>query len=100
MLMLNRIKPAYRRDAARYLQIALHSSDRASDWCWSLSPTLTLCSLHLIRSQRDFEDASFMYEKVASSEIVLGCETLRTQLSSHTCGPPGAYPGRPGSLRV
>jgi len=96
MLMLNRIKPAYRRDAARYLQIALHSSDRASDWCWSLSPTLTLCSLHLIRSQRDFEDASFMYEKVASSEIVLGCETLRTQLSSHTAGLLELTPGAQG----
>jgi len=86
MLMLNRIKPVYQRDAARYLQIALHASDRASDWCRSLSPTLTLCSLHLIYIQRDFEDAPFVYEKVATSEIVLVCETLRTQLLSHTAG--------------
>jgi len=31
MVMLNRIKPAYQRDAARFLQFVLHAPDRASD---------------------------------------------------------------------
>lgn len=82
MLMLNRIKPAYRRDAARYLQIVLHVSIQEG---WSFA-WLTLCSLHLIRSQRDLEDGPFMYEKVATSELISVCETLRTQLLSHTAG--------------
>lgn len=96
MLMLNRIKPAYRRNAAPYLQITLHVSDRASDWCWSLSPTLTLCSLHLIHSQKGFEDAPFMYEKIATSGIVRLCEILRIQLLSHTAGLLELSPGAEG----
>jgi len=86
MLMLNRIKPAYQRDAARFLQIALHAQDRASYPGFHGELPLTLCSLHLIRSQRDFEHAPFNYEKVATSEIVKVCETLRIQLLSHTAG--------------
>ncbi len=86
MLMLNRIKPAYQRDAARFLQFVLHAPDRASDWEKWQPPRLTLCNLHLIRSQRDFEDAPFTYKKIPTSEIVQICETLRTQLLSHTAG--------------
>jgi len=86
MIMLNRIKPAFQRDAARFLQIALHERDRASDRTRYYSLRLTLCSLHLIRSQRELEDAPFVYEKVATSEIVRVCETLKTQVLSHTAG--------------
>ena len=80
MLMLNRIKPAYQRDAARFLQIALYFP-LASD-----APTLTLCILYFIQSQRSSEDAPVEYDKVATSEIVEPCKTLRTRLLSHTAG--------------
>lgn len=87
VLMLNRIKPAYQRDAARFLQIVLYTQHLGSDWDPFLTPSkMTLCILHLIRSQRNSEDAPFTYEKVAISEIVQSCETLRTQILSHTAG--------------
>ena len=80
MLMLNRIKPAYQRDAARFLQIALYSHSRI------LHSPLTLCILYFIQSQRSSEDAPLEYDKVATSEIVEACKTLRARLLSHTAG--------------
>ena len=80
MLMLNRIKPAYQRDAARFLQIAL---------CYPLPGlynTLTLCDVYFVHSQKSSEDDPLVYGKLATSEIVEACQTLKTRLSSHTAG--------------
>lgn len=77
MLMLNRIKPAYQRDAARFLQIALYCETGSS---------LTLCKFYFIHSLRSAEDNPLVYGKVAPSEVVEACQTLKIRLSSHTAG--------------
>ena len=81
MLMLNRIKPAYQRDAARFLQIALYFPLAAVR-----GATFTLCILYFIHCQRSSEDAPHVYDKVATREIVEACKILRTRLLSHTAG--------------
>ncbi|KAL8904266.1 MAG: hypothetical protein Q9207_003393 [Kuettlingeria erythrocarpa] len=86
MLMLHRIKPAYQRDAARFLQIMLHFPIDRGYWSLWRFPSLDLGTLHFIRSQRDFEDTPFIYERVPTEEIVVACRVLRTQLLSHTAG--------------
>lgn len=73
--MLNRIKHVYRRDAARFLQIALQS------------PTsLDLCGLHLSFQQEDVEDAPFEHEKIPSHELVRECNSTSVRLLTHTAG--------------
>ena len=86
MVMLNRIKPPFQRDAARFLQIALYAPLGASSWMDWHSATLTLCSLHLIHSQRESEDTPLNYESIATSELVQACETTKRRLFSHTAG--------------
>lgn len=86
MLMLHRIRPAYQRDAARFLQFVLYAPYGEPDSDYSRPIPLRLCSLYLIHGQRDFEDAAFSYERVPPRNIVEGCSTLRTQLISHTAG--------------
>ena len=86
MLMLNRIKPACQRDAARFLQIALHNAPCASNCCSSDTPLLTLCSLYLIHAQQELEDEAFTYEKVPIIDMVHACKILKIQLLSHTAG--------------
>lgn len=84
MLMLDRIKPAYQRDAARFLQIALQKPQKHHEH-WD-SDKLNLCRFHFIHSQRELNDTPFSHEKVPSSDVVLACKTLRVQLLSHTAG--------------
>lgn len=79
MLMLRRIKPAYQRDAARFLQIALHAGYLAS-------LLLNLCTLYFINSQRDLADAPILYQELSLAEIIEACQTVQTQLLSHTTG--------------
>ncbi|KAL8792379.1 MAG: hypothetical protein Q9195_004992 [Heterodermia aff. obscurata] len=85
MLMLNRIKPAYQRDAARFLQIALYMPLGESRIHAGSSP-LTLCILYFIHRQINSGDAPIVHDEVATSEIDQACETLRTRLLSHTAG--------------
>ena len=80
MLMLNRIKPAYQRDAARFLQIALYHPSSET-----FHP-LALCEIYFIHSQRSCEDDPLGYGKLTTSEVVEACQTLKTRLSSHTAG--------------
>ena len=77
MLVLGRIKPAFQRDAAKYLQIVLLANEY---------PYLDLCSLHLIHSQQELQDAPVVYENIARSELAEACRTLEIRLLSHTAG--------------
>ena len=81
MLMLNRIKPAYQRDAAHFLQFALYLTNSEIS-CSSL----TLCILYFIQCQKNSGDGPFAYDNVATSDVVEACRTLRTRLLSHTAG--------------
>lgn len=77
ILVLGRIKRAFRRDAAKFLQIVLFKNDMHH---------FDLCRLHLISSQQELQDAPFVYENVAMSELTEACRTLETRLLSHTAG--------------
>ncbi|KAL8688993.1 MAG: hypothetical protein Q9218_005229 [Villophora microphyllina] len=86
MLMLNRIKPAYQRNAARFLQITLHTTLGAPDYGVWRTDRLTLCRLYFIHLQRDFDDRPFSHDKFATSDVAEACRTMRIQLLSHTAG--------------
>ena len=73
--MLHRIKPAYCRDAARFLQITLLSSE-----------SLDLCGFHLSHQQEVVEDAPYEYEKIPLQDLVTGCNSTSTRLLTHTAG--------------
>ena len=76
MLILGRIKPAFQRDAAKFLQIVLTNDMYDFD----------LCRLYLISSQQELQDAPFVYENVTMSELTAACHTFETRLLSHTAG--------------
>ena len=80
MKILKRIKPAYRRDAARFLQIILcHFPPSDYD--------VNLCRLYFIdREKRVVEDLPFVYEKIDRDDLVQACGDLQTRLLSHTVG--------------
>ncbi|KAL9045142.1 MAG: hypothetical protein Q9214_001778, partial [Letrouitia sp. 1 TL-2023] len=85
--MLTRIKPAYRRDAARLLQLMLYISNNHN--------TLDLCRLYFMDKERVDEDQPLIYHEVDVNTLVEGCHNLKTRLLSHTLGlldltPPGS----------
>ncbi|KAL9594594.1 MAG: hypothetical protein Q9219_006954 [cf. Caloplaca sp. 3 TL-2023] len=84
MAILRRIRPAYQRDAARYLQIILQAPVRRN-YIRALD-TLTLRQMHLIYSQQEVEDEPLIYEPIAMGEVVEACKTLKDRLLSHTAG--------------
>lgn len=94
MLMLHRIKPAYQRDAARFLQIMLHLPIDGGLWERWGSTSIDLGTLHFIRSQRNLEDAPFIYERIPTKDIEVACRILRIQLRSHTAGLLELRPGQ------
>ena len=80
MKMLNGIKPAYRRDAARFIQIVLYFDP-------PIEVSLDLYTLYFIETQkRVLEDLSFDYEIADERDVVQACHDLRNQLRSHTGG--------------
>ena len=83
MLLLHRIGRVHKRLAAQFLQITLYDNSGIRG---SHDHAMDLCKLHLIHSQRADEDAPFSYVKVATSELIKACRTLRTRLLSHTAG--------------
>ena len=85
MLMLDRIKPAYKRDAVQFLQIVLHFRVQMSGF-YGLTSKLDLCTLHFIHSQRELKDAPVFYREIAASELVTACRILETRLLAHTAG--------------
>ncbi|KAG8530111.1 uncharacterized protein KY384_005593 [Bacidia gigantensis] len=82
MQMLIRIKPMYRRDAARYLQIALYESEnREANDC-----ALDLWRLHLIDQQQVNGDMPLNVKKSDDSSLIEACRQLTTRVLSHTLG--------------
>ena len=79
ILMLHRIRPAFRRDAAYFLQIAIYQDNTYDD-------DMDLCRLFFSFSQREFIDRPARYEDVATSDLVTACHNLKTSLLSHTAG--------------
>lgn len=77
LLVLKHIKLAFRRDAARLLQIVLFAGDMQG---------FDLYRLYLISSQKELEDGPFIYENVPMSELSEGCRILEARLLSHTAG--------------
>ncbi|KAI4264434.1 MAG: hypothetical protein L6R42_000459, partial [Xanthoria sp. 1 TBL-2021] len=89
MLMLDRIKPVFQRDAAKFLQIALRKPQKFwSQIFWTSLDfsNLSLCALYLIHSQREFRDGPINHQKIPSSDLVEACNTLELQVLSHTAG--------------
>ena len=80
MLMLHRIKPAFKRDAAYFLHVAMYSYE------YQRNVEIDLCRLHFSHSQRDFKDRPAHYEDIANSELIIACRTLEIRLLSHTAG--------------
>lgn len=83
-VMLHRIGPAYRRDAARFLKIALLASVERLQFFTEFEE-LSLGHYYLIL-QQDPTDAAFNYEVRPQDEIDEICGTLKIQLMSHTAG--------------
>ena len=77
MLVLRHIKPAFQRDAAKFLRIVLFEDEH---------DFFDLCQLHLICSQQELQDAPFVCEKFTKSELGDACRTLKFRLLSHTAG--------------
>lgn len=87
MQMLNRIKPAYRRGAARILQDVLYQSTPLLGHY-----SLDLFRLYFIERQRVSEDLPLVCDRVDVNDIVdvnniVGnCHALKSRLISHTGG--------------
>ena len=81
MLILQRIKPVFKRDGAYFLQVAMYQ-DRDSFY----DDRMDLCRLHFSHSQRELKDRPAHYENIATGELVTACHTLKTRLLSHTAG--------------
>ena len=75
MLMLNNIKPVFRRDAAKFLEMTLYGYGRQD-----------LCTLYLSHSQSELSDAPFSYDTFNTKDLITDCKTLETRLKSHTAG--------------
>ncbi|KAL8919862.1 MAG: hypothetical protein Q9208_006595 [Pyrenodesmia sp. 3 TL-2023] len=86
MLMLHRIKPAYQRDAARFLQIIQFQSLNVYWWGLSGFHPMDLCKLYFIHSHGDFAKTTSAAATVPFSSIAKACSILQTQLLSHTAG--------------
>lgn len=76
MQILRRIKPSYRREAMRFLQIISTES----------VITLDLYKLYFIDQQRVSEDLPLVCNRVDINALVGACNALRTRLLSHTLG--------------
>ena len=79
MLMLHRIKTAFKPDAAYFLQITMYQDNTYDDH-------MDLCRLHFSHSQREVKDRPAHYENIVTSELVKACRTLKIRLLSHTAG--------------
>ena len=79
MLMLHRIKRAFKRDAAYFLGFAMYEN--------SISDCrVDLFTLYFSHSQRELKDRPVCYENISSSQLVVACRTMGKRLLSHTAG--------------
>lgn len=76
MQILHRIKPAYRREALRFLHIVLYHWGRSLD----------LHMLYFIDLHRVPEDQPLVCNRVDMDVLVEACNALKTRLLSHTLG--------------
>ena len=83
MLMLNRISPAFKRDAAHFLEIVLYQGTGEG---FSDNNSMDLCRLHLSHSQRMLKDAAFSFDEVATNDLIAACVTTKKRVQSHTAG--------------
>lgn len=77
--MLHRIRSPFKRDAAYFLKVALYQDNNRRS-------CMDLCRLYFSRSNREWKDAPFAYEEIATNELVEKCYILETGLRSHTVG--------------
>ena len=77
IVMLRRIKPIQRKNAAIFIQIVLYAG---TPW------NLPLCDLYFIHLQQVKRDAPSPYGRPAIETVVAACRILKTQLLSHTAG--------------
>ena len=77
MLMLNNIKPVFKRDAAKFLEMTLYGNKYG---LWDL------CTFHLSHSQSELSDAPFLYDELNTKDLIRDCRILETRLKSHTTG--------------
>ena len=80
--ILHRIKPAYRREAMRFLQIVLYQSIHLN----SGTRSLDLHMLYFIDLHRVSEDLPLVCNRVDMDALVGACNALKTRLLSHTLG--------------
>lgn len=95
VLMLDRISPAFKRDAAHFLGIVLYqgTGEDISDY-----GSIDLCRLHLSHSQRMLRDAPFSYDEVAIDDLIEACRTTGKRVQSHTAGLLELTPTKEGDL--
>lgn len=81
--MLDRISPAFKRDAAHFLGAILYqgTGEDLSD-----DGGMDLCRLHLSHSQWMLREAPFSYDEVATNDLIAACRTTRKRVKSHTAG--------------
>ena len=88
--MLSRIKPIYRREAARFIQTVLYYSEDDSQnglyYAIAISQDLDLYTFYFIDKERISEDQPLNYHEVDMGALVEGCYALKTRLLSHTMG--------------
>lgn len=82
MQIIRRIKPAYRREAMRFLQIVLYEPSNSVN----LMRSLDLHMLYFIDLQRVSEDLPLVCNRVDLDTLVGACNALKTRLLSHTLG--------------
>ncbi|KAL8871949.1 MAG: hypothetical protein Q9198_007304 [Flavoplaca austrocitrina] len=82
--ILSRIKPVYKRDAVRYLQLVLHSD--VQGYLRYDRFDMNLCTLYFSHLQIAMGDTPFVHKEISTSELLAACATLKTRLLSHTAG--------------
>lgn len=79
--ILNRIKPAYQREAVKFLQTVLYDSE-----CLGVYLPLDILRLYFINQQWSSEDRPLICRTLNSLDVIRHCSALRTRLLSHTMG--------------
>lgn len=81
MQMLNLVKPVYRREAVRFLQIVLYESVNRGISCY-----LDLYRLYFMDIQRVSEDLPLSCDPIETKALIKACSDLKTRLLTRTVG--------------
>ena len=82
--LLQRIKPAYQRDAALYLQITLYYQDL--DMYVPNRDYLDLCGLYLTQTHLETGDVPFRFARLPMETLETNSRDMKTRVLSHTSG--------------